>query len=259
MYGMYPYTSPVSILKYVRDRAPANSPEAVLVAIDEFSVAYPMYKIGNEKGLVLDSLVRAASPQLVVELGSFVRYSAVRIARLLPPGATLICVEANPECVEAMEGVLTHAGLRDRVVIRQGLAGDVVRELAGTYGPAQLLFEDHCKKCYLPDLRLAESTGLLPAGAWTIADNVMYPGAPDLLQHLGESGSYVGAIVPARYEYDQAWNPGWEPKADGMSVAIRVDGLSQVQRKNAQKDLAAFFASLEGKTCMPLTAGMSVA
>jgi hypothetical protein len=44
-----------------------------------------------------------------------------------------------------------------------------------------------------------------------------------------------------------------------MSVAIRIDGLSQAQREQAEKDLAAFCASLEGKTCAPLTAAISVA
>jgi len=35
---------------------------------------------------------------------------AVRIAQCLPAGAKLLSVEANRECVLAMEGVLTHAG-----------------------------------------------------------------------------------------------------------------------------------------------------
>ena len=36
------------------------------------------YKIGPEKGAILDALVRLVEPELVVELGSFVGYSAVR-------------------------------------------------------------------------------------------------------------------------------------------------------------------------------------
>lgn len=38
----YPYRSPTDILSYVRDRAPVDDPQAVLDAIDEFSLAYPM-------------------------------------------------------------------------------------------------------------------------------------------------------------------------------------------------------------------------
>ena len=37
--------------------------------------------------------------------------------------------------------MLRHAGLRDRVIIVQGLAVDVVAGLRAEYGPADLLFE----------------------------------------------------------------------------------------------------------------------
>ena len=40
-----------------------------------------------------------------------------------------------------MDGVLRHAGLRDRVVIERGLAKDVITGLRAKYGPADLIFE----------------------------------------------------------------------------------------------------------------------
>ena len=99
------------------------------------------YKIGPEKGAILDALVRLVRPRLAVELGSFVGYSAVRIARLLPPDGLLVCVEANPQCVAALRAVVSHAGLSAKVAVEQGLAGELVRRLRDKYGPAQLLFE----------------------------------------------------------------------------------------------------------------------
>lgn len=105
-------------------------------------VGLARYKIGPEKGAILDSLVQLVQPKLVVELGSFVGYSAVRTARLLQPGqGKVVCVEANPDCVEAIKGVVAHAGLSDRVVVEAGLSSEVVGKLAGKYGQAQLLFE----------------------------------------------------------------------------------------------------------------------
>mmetsp|Transcript_2322 Transcript_2322/g.3844 ORF Transcript_2322/g.3844 Transcript_2322/m.3844 type:complete len:325 (+) Transcript_2322:24-998(+) len=252
IYARYTYQRPQDILGFVRDQAPAGDAEATLAAIDEFSVAFPMYKIGAEKGLILEQLVRLVQPQLVVELGSFIGYSAVRIARNLPPGARLVCVEANAECVEAMEGVLRHAGLRERVVIEQGLASDVVPRLAQQYGVAQLLFEDHCKQCYEGDLITAEKTGLLGPGSWLIADNVLYPGAPELLAHLADSKMWSGVLAPAKYEYDQAWNPSWEAgKPDAMAVAVRTVGLSQAQTDETAKQLQSFCGSL-ATACQPL-------
>lgn len=71
----------------------------------------------------------------------FILSAMLLAARQLPPGGRLVCVEANPDCVAAMEGVLSHAGLRDKIIIEQGLSGDVVPRLMETYGPSQLLFE----------------------------------------------------------------------------------------------------------------------
>lgn len=41
------------------------------------------------------------------------------MARNLPPDAKLVCVEANPECVKAMRGVLKHAG--DEIAVKCNL------------------------------------------------------------------------------------------------------------------------------------------
>ena len=47
-------------------------------------------------------------------------------------------------------------------------SGDVVGGLRAKYGrPAQLLFEDHCKPCYLSDLKIAEASGLVVPGTWS--------------------------------------------------------------------------------------------
>lgn len=105
-------------------------------------VGLARYKIGPEKGAILDSLVQLVQPKLVVELGSFVGYSAVRTARLLQPGqGKVVCVEANSQCVVAIKGVVAHAGLSDRVVVEAGLSSEVVGKLASKYGQAQLFFE----------------------------------------------------------------------------------------------------------------------
>ena len=51
--------------------------------------------------------------------------------------------------------------------IYRPLTGEVVGGLRAKYGgPAQLLFEDHCKPCLLPDLKIAEESGLVVPGTW---------------------------------------------------------------------------------------------
>jgi predicted O-methyltransferase YrrM len=41
------------------------------------------------------------------------------------------------------------------------------------------------------------------------------------LEYLDSSGRYNTQLLKARYEYEQAWNPDWEPnKEDAMSVSV---------------------------------------
>lgn len=71
----------------------------MLAAIDRFAAQYPMYRCGPEKGALLERLVAAQQPPLALELGTFMAYGALRIARQLPPGGRLVTVEAGEEQV----------------------------------------------------------------------------------------------------------------------------------------------------------------
>jgi len=51
--------------------------------------------IGPEKGKILQNLVIQREPQVVVEVGSFLGYSAILIAQVLPTNSSLISIESD--------------------------------------------------------------------------------------------------------------------------------------------------------------------
>lgn len=59
-YQEWSYTGPADLVPYVLENSKAGVTEEVLNAIDTFSVYYPMYKIGPEKGRYVTPLVHAA-------------------------------------------------------------------------------------------------------------------------------------------------------------------------------------------------------
>ena len=67
---------------------------------------------GPEKGGVLEEVVRQEAPQLALELGTFMGYGAIRIARALPPGGRLVTVEASAEQVGGLGKAEVGAGCR---------------------------------------------------------------------------------------------------------------------------------------------------
>jgi catechol O-methyltransferase len=56
-------------------------------------------RCGPEKGAILERLVAAQQPELVLELGTFMGYGTMRIARRLPPRGRVVSIEASEEQV----------------------------------------------------------------------------------------------------------------------------------------------------------------
>lgn len=112
-----------------------------------------------------------------------------------------------------------------QVSFELGLSSNVVLGLAAKYGTADVVFEDHCKECYARDLVAMEKGGLVVSGTWLIADNVLYPGAPDLLAALSDKERYAAALVPYKYEYDQVGEEDTRNMSERMPQLQRFKGL----------------------------------
>eukprot|EP00965_Chrysotila_dentata_P023333 773117-Pleurochrysis_carterae.AAC.2 len=87
------------LLRHVIETAPEGDAQAVLNSMDEFWDTYFNGAGSAEwklRGSALDNAIAKAQPGLCMELGTYCGYTAVRIGRLLPPGAKLVSVEIEP-------------------------------------------------------------------------------------------------------------------------------------------------------------------
>jgi caffeoyl-CoA O-methyltransferase len=120
-------------------------------------------QIGGDQAAFITLLVRAIGARRALELGTFLGYGAISIARGLPEDGKLICCELNEEYAERAHQHLTDAGLADRVEIRVGPAIETIRGLDD--GAFDFAFIDADKTGY-PDyyeecLRLLRPNGLI--------------------------------------------------------------------------------------------------
>lgn len=174
---------------FVESTAPRGDIDAALSAIDAFARREAMLvNIGDEKGLLLDAAVRRAAPALVLELGTYCGYSALRIARAAP-SARVVSVEFSAANADVARRIWAHAGVADRIACVVGTIGDGGRTLETLtadhgvgvgvgVGSVDVLFIDHDKNAYLSDLRTILDRGWLHPGSVVVADNVRVPGAP---------------------------------------------------------------------------------
>ena len=222
-YERYPFRVAADVLSYVEAVGAPGDATRVLRAMETFGARYPMFAIGPVKGLIVDDVVRRKRPTSVLEVGSFLGYSAVRIGSQLPKGAAMVCVEASDEFAATARRIVAHAGLGSVVDFVVGRAEDVdLRALAGRFrgGAADLVFLDHCKECYAPDLRRLEGAGLVAKGTVVVADNVVYPGAPGYLDAVA-APDYATVLRDAPYE-SRGWETKWKEVPDAMSVSTRL-------------------------------------
>lgn len=178
---------------YVVAHARRGDPADALAKLDEFSYRKSfLVSVGDEKGRLLDAAARRADPRLALELGAYCGYGALRIA-VAAPAATVVSVELAQANADVARRVWEHAGLASRISCVVGAIGDggaTLDRLEAEHGCApgavDLLFVDHDKDAYLPDLLSIVGRGWLRPGSIVVADNVGIPGAPRYRRFLRE-------------------------------------------------------------------------
>jgi catechol O-methyltransferase len=197
---------------YVLENARAGDVDDAIRVIDEFCYERSfMINVGDEKGELLDAALRRAAPQLILELGTYCGYSALRMARAMPAGARIVSIEFLEANAEIARAIWRHAGIDDRATVVVGTLGDggaTLDRLAAEHGfgpgAADFVFLDHDKAAYVPDTRLLLDRGWLHPGSVLVADNVKLPGAPEyrafMTEHEGKSFRTVEHPTHAEYQ-----------------------------------------------------------
>jgi catechol O-methyltransferase len=178
---------------YVLAHASKGDIDSVLATIDEFAYEQSfLINVGDEKGALLDAAVQRANPTLALELGTYVGYSALRIARAAP-NAKVYSVELAEANAANARRIWDHAGVGDRVTCVVGTIGDggtTLDALAAApgfgAGALDFVFIDHDKSAYLTDLQSLVDRGWLHIGSIVVADNVKLPGAPKYRAYMRE-------------------------------------------------------------------------
>jgi predicted O-methyltransferase YrrM len=183
----------------------------VLRSIEAEAMTKGLPIIGPGRGAYLDELVNQYKPRRVLEVGTLVGYSAIRMGRLLPRGGKIVCIENDPAYVQIAKSNIAKAWLSDRIEVMTGDALRVVSKLTGQY---DLVFIDAEKRKYLEYLKACER--LLRSGSVVVADNVKVFAneVADYLDYVRNSGLYISTYREERFR----GNPS---ATDAIETSIR--------------------------------------
>lgn len=132
----------------------------------------PPISISADEGRLLQVLLTAIGARRVLEVGTLGGYSAICMARALPPGGSVLTIEIEEKHADFARRYIQRAELTDRIDVRVGRALEVLPALDGERYDAIFLDAD---KEPLPTyfewaLRLVRPGGLI------IADNALWGG-----------------------------------------------------------------------------------
>lgn len=146
--------------------------------------------IGSDRGRILVEIIRETKPKRVLEIGTFVGYSAILMGKELSSDAHLITIEIDSDSAKIAKENIRKAEIPPTVEVIIGDARDVIPKLDGEF---DLVFIDAEKSEYLDYIRLVEDK--LHKGSVVVADNAKY--APDYLNYVRHSGKYISKYIPA--------------------------------------------------------------
>ena len=153
------------------------TPDAALEAAlaDSAAAGLPEIAVSPAQGKLLTLLARAIGARRILEIGTLGGYSAICLARALPPDGRLVTLELEPKHAAVARANLARAGLAERVEGRVGPAVMSLAHLAAKGAePFDLVFIDADKPSYVAYLQ--GSLPLARPGTLIIADNVVRQG-----------------------------------------------------------------------------------
>lgn len=149
---------------------------------------------GFYQGRVLSLLSKMIQPKVVLEIGTYLGYSALCFAEGLAAGGKVITLDVNAETQTAAKSFAEKSEYKDRIEFRLGDALEIIPELDETL---DLVFIDADKENYSNYYHLVFDK--LRGGGCIIADNTLWSGK--VLQ--AESGEEVDPDTRALHEFNQ--------------------------------------------------------
>ena len=193
---------------------------------DSRAAGLPEIAVSPALGKLLTVLARAVSARTILEIGTLGGYSAICLARALPPAGRLTTLEYSPKHAAVARINIVRAGLADRVEVLVGPAGETLPRLAAEgRGPFDLIFIDADKPGYVDYLQW--SLRLSRPGTLIIADNVVRDGR--VADPAGDDPNVVGvrqfnAMLAAEPRVDATILQTVGSKGyDGLAIAVVID------------------------------------
>ena len=180
--------------------------------------------VRKEMQSFLKLILSIKRPARILEVGTAVGFSAILMAEYNPIPCEITTIENYEKRIPIARENFRKAGRESQIEFLTGDAGEILKELTGTY---DLIFMDAAKGQYinwLPDV-----LQLMHKGSVLVSDNVLQEGDIIESHYLVERRNRTIYKRMRQYLYELKHNPLLEtsilPLGDGASISVKKEEL----------------------------------
>ncbi|MDP3149531.1 MAG: O-methyltransferase [Ignavibacteria bacterium] len=199
----------------------------LILEMESFAMENRIPILDRHAAAFLELQIKITKPKRVLEIGTAIGYSSIRIARNLSNKAVLHTIEKSEDNIKLAEENFSKSGLAEKIVLYKGDALDLMPNLSGKY---DFIFLDADKEDYKRlfdySLMLLKKKGIL------FVDNLLWHG-------------YAAASrVPKKYktstkmirEFNKVFTTQQNLKATILTIGDGIGLAVKTKRRNNKDD-----------------------
>ncbi|MCB1725187.1 MAG: class I SAM-dependent methyltransferase [Chromatiaceae bacterium] len=165
------------LYRYLLEHSLRETPEMRALRETTATLARAHMQISPEQGQFMALLVELTGARRIIEIGTFTGYSALCMARAMPPDGELVCCDVSTEWTAVGIPFWERAGVRERIDLRIAPAVDTLDTLiaVGGSGTFDMAFVDADKEASLDYYE--RCLQLLRPGGLVMFDNTLWSGS----------------------------------------------------------------------------------
>ncbi len=163
--------------------------DQLIVEMEDFAAKNSVPILSWQSADFLEILIRLSSPSQVLEIGTAIGYSSIRIAKNLLENALLQTIEKSKDNIKLAKENISRSGLGSKIEVLEGDALDIMPGLEKQY---DFIFLDADKEDYMNLFNY--SIKLLKTNGTIFIDNLLWHGyaaAEEIPENYRESAKHI--------------------------------------------------------------------
>jgi caffeoyl-CoA O-methyltransferase len=203
--------------KYLNQFKDQNDP--LINEMEKYAEEHHIPILDWQSATFMEILIRTINPKRVLEIGTAIAYSSIRIARNLKKKGIVHTIEKSKDNIVLAKGYIKKSGFEEKIKIMAGNAFDIIPGLEKKY---DFIFLDADKNEYSKLFGL--SVPLLKKGGVIMVDNLLWHGqtaAEKVPVNFKTSTDYIRNFNN-EFMAEPSLKSSIIPVGDGLGIGVKI-------------------------------------